>query len=108
MASRIALERRDIAGLVVLNGANADQVTLDKQTIVFTDANVIIPTWHCPTLIVASTSDDLLPIANKMVYAEKLFDTGISVERFVFEGGDHGWNAWLVGFHKDVVGWLRR
>ncbi|MCX7087803.1 MAG: hypothetical protein NTV00_07095 [Methylococcales bacterium] len=108
MASRIALQRRDIAGLVILNGANADQVTLDEQTIVFTDANVIIPAGHCPTLIVASTFDDLLPMANRMVYAEKLFDAGVSVERIVFDGGDHGWNAWAVGFHKDIVGWLRR
>ncbi|NOT84176.1 MAG: hypothetical protein HOP02_05185 [Methylococcaceae bacterium] len=108
MASRIAKNHQDIAGMVAMNGLDADQFSVNPDGSLVTNDTFSIPVKHAPILMISSKQDGLMSFASQQKYLKKARQAGVSSMVIVNEDADHNWGEWTIQYHDDIVGWLRK
>lgn len=108
MGSRVAKNHKDIAGLIAINGPDADQYLISASGAVTLNETFSIPATHAPILLITSKKDGLMTFASKQQYIQKARQAGISVMAIVNEYADHNWGEWTMQYHDDIVGWMKK
>ncbi|MCX7088413.1 MAG: hypothetical protein NTV00_10210 [Methylococcales bacterium] len=108
MASRIAKNHPEVAGLVAMNGLDADQLSVDANGVLMTNDTFTIPATHAPMLMISSKQDGMLSFVDQQKYLKKARLAGISVMVFINETAGHNWGEWTEQYHDDIVGWLKK
>lgn len=108
MASRIAKNHRDLAGLVSMNGLDADQFSIDSKGETLINENFSIPSTHAPVLMISSKQDGMASFNSQQKYLQKIRQAGVSGMAIINETGGHNWGEWTMQYHDDIVGWLKK
>lgn len=106
MASRAALEVEGVAGIVMQNGVSATQARLVNDVLVL-DGPISVPNNHPPTLLVSSTIDSILPLANKTAFYNALVAHSIPAQHLIHPSGSHDWNTWTAEYHQTIINWMK-
>ncbi len=108
MASRIAKNHRDIAGLVTMNGLDADQFSINAKGEVVISDNFTITATHAPVLMISSKQDEMASFDSQQKYLKKIRQAGVSAMMIINETASHNWGEWTMQYHDDIVGWLKK
>ncbi len=108
MSSRMAKNHQDIAGIVSMNGLDADQVVVDLTGNISINENFSITSTHAPILMISTKQDEMALFKDQQIYFDKVKQAGVSAMMIVDETGGHNWGEWTMQYHDDIVGWLKK
>lgn len=108
MASRVVKNHTDIAGMVAMNGYDADQFSVNADGSLLTNTTFSIPANHAPLLMISSKGDGAMGFADQQVFLKKVRQAGISAMMIVNETAGHNWGEWTIQYHDDMIGWIKK